>query len=1635
MFNPINNVLSPELERARGIFTIVDVEHKGAVNFSEFVELIELLQIRLPPGRAVQLTFRRLVAASNLAAPTTSSSMNTSTSALHQSHKPPHHLPPTTATATSDAVPVSTALPFVSLEVFIKWYEAELNGGGAGGDDVLTRPHTVENTATATTPAARTGSTDEHADSLLQLVSNAAGSGAMNAQNSNVSPTTANNTNNTHAAEQPGKSAAAPKLREHQTSIVFTDSPKNATLTKDNSSASMRSSTSVTKLVQLQLPVTTGLGDVFDHAVKMDPTWASIRSRGIEEVVFEVLQYGYDHESADIKEVWEKVLVKYLREEEADLRLNIPDGVASTARGSGNLTKAERERSLQAFASALTLHHMSTGVDALWQVQAAVIFVDISGYSSVAHVLGDRGPHVFAGVVNTYLDVIVTKVREFGGDVVKFAGDALMAMWFSDRPVNNARAATSCAMGLLQDCGSYPVPDTELTFGLHVGIAAGTVISHVFAPRATSLNQTMPSHFHFLTGDPVPAVSVACDAAKRGEIVTTEEARTLCGDSFVRTDTTSKPGYFRVMEVPAPYRSQLPEKMQDLELSSQVMPPPILSRVEAGINPFYLAEMRDLVVLFISRASQTDEQIWFDEVFHVLSQESCSVVQIIDDDKGVHIVAAFNLYVMHDDSADKSIRVAGLLRAKHSGCFTGAAAGSVLCGVLGARDACQWDITGGACVRACRLMQHAQAHGYDVVFDESIFQEAKDRSRLVKQDSITVKGSSRPVDVYTMRHIEVADGSKRNRRMSGLGSMERAPGLFFTRLCPEVHKTLVDDIAKYIQFRQTLDKHGNRSAHRAKKPKDGFVSIGGDAVVESSNLSHAQLNSQLSFRGSGAVPSFRRRRSLTEQPQNEQYQNQHRGSVDTTRSDDMGLAEEDSPNSPHTSMAILVGAPGTGKHSICHNAIRGAGLVPVVHTASDDRTNVELDILNTLGQWFRTHHSEGLRTRAAKTVEALRLVQYHVAFKLGVEMLERALETGFRCAIIVRHGHFLDHHSIVFMRTIAERFTNHRDIFLMVTVSPQYHNPHPEEVFQARWGTVIANVEEATENEIRALTEFELGGVCHSSLHSVVLDRSARFVECAVEMIRYMTQHNLTVRFSGKISLTKRGLQELKETPWQVLSPTVKKKCIHEMDHLPPYLQTTTKIICAITEQPGISAFFYSVNRVCELMLGHELRVPDVELLQSLFILRMCEHKCTSHTGGGELDAAVFYIPAMRDVLQSTLVPQQRAQINRICAEAYAETHPMDHPMQFLVRARHSLFCCDYPSFLKDMQVGWALIDKLFPDVEATSTTRTNLHKLYVTWLMRHPDFSKDLLYKTLVICLEDGDRLARTMGHGGRVSNSQQSVAMVNAVRQHAWARDCLATLSLKLGPAREYMRTVLLLVATLNDSLDNARENSDLIDLEMVPVEVVRDLRVALEEYAAVLRSSLLSLDLHGKVVDAATSRVHRVLETMLNDHFLDQLSTAADRVAAMTNEDDQDLEKQKIMTMLDEVNRDLREYYETTLTQLVDFLAQRCFLDDMIVMISDSSELLPDFGVDEIISAMSKNNYAGSAITVTALYERLPLVYQKLCPQSQMLQRSLFDALRVMYEGLHLPLSSQGSVRDDFAVFLALFLAKCVEVHPPK
>src|SRR5690242_2032859 len=89
--------------------------------------------------------------------------------------------------------------------------------------------------------------------------------------------------------------------------------------------------------------------------------------------------------------------------------------------------------------------------------QAAVLFADISGFTALAERLAQRGPggtEELTRLLNSYFGRLIDLVNAHGGEIVKFAGDALLAWWsVADSPQGMGEEDLARVTGRAAQCG------------------------------------------------------------------------------------------------------------------------------------------------------------------------------------------------------------------------------------------------------------------------------------------------------------------------------------------------------------------------------------------------------------------------------------------------------------------------------------------------------------------------------------------------------------------------------------------------------------------------------------------------------------------------------------------------------------------------------------------------------------------------------------------------------------------------------------------------------------------------------------------------------------------------------------------------------------------------------------------------------------------------------------------------------------------------------------------------------------------------------------------------------------------------------------------------------------------------------
>lgn len=130
---------------------------------------------------------------------------------------------------------------------------------------------------------------------------------------------------------------------------------------------------------------------------------------------------------------------------------------------------------------------------------------------------------------------------------------------------------------------------------------------------------------------------------------------------------------------------------------------------------------------------------------------------MLDDDKGVHLVAAVNLAESIPECSLVGLEICRELITKQVGCVIGMASGSTFCGVVGSSNiSCRWDIAGPPPVRAARLMQYALlTEDCNVAIDQSVYDDPIAFTRMTLFDpAVNIKGTLSPIPIYTLSNCQ-----------------------------------------------------------------------------------------------------------------------------------------------------------------------------------------------------------------------------------------------------------------------------------------------------------------------------------------------------------------------------------------------------------------------------------------------------------------------------------------------------------------------------------------------------------------------------------------------------------------------------------------------------------------------------------------------------------------------------------------------------------------------------------------------------------------------------------------------------------------------------------------------------------------
>ncbi|XP_039288827.1 adenylate cyclase type 10-like [Nilaparvata lugens] len=154
-----------------------------------------------------------------------------------------------------------------------------------------------------------------------------------------------------------------------------------------------------------------------------------------------------------------------------------------------------------------------------------LMFGDVSGFTALCETykkMGQSGTYKLTVTLNSYIGAMVDVIYSFGGDIIKFSGDAFLAVWkvtINDYIYSVIHKAIQCAVSIQYSLGSYNT-DVNVLLRVKLAISCGNCMFSCIGENNCK--------YYVIYGQPVDDVKVAQDLCKSGDIILASSAWNHC---------------------------------------------------------------------------------------------------------------------------------------------------------------------------------------------------------------------------------------------------------------------------------------------------------------------------------------------------------------------------------------------------------------------------------------------------------------------------------------------------------------------------------------------------------------------------------------------------------------------------------------------------------------------------------------------------------------------------------------------------------------------------------------------------------------------------------------------------------------------------------------------------------------------------------------------------------------------------------------------------------------------------------------------------------------------------------------------------------------------------------------------------
>lgn len=445
------------------------------------------------------------------------------------------------------------------------------------------------------------------------------------------------------------------------------------------------------------------------------------------------------------------------------------------------------------------------------------LFADMSGFTSLTERLCSMGPDGLEDLsanLNKFVTQLVKTVSKSGGDVLKFAGDAVMALWPEIDPNDyqlRVQRAVQCAMDIQLRLDKFVFNVYEKDFEFRdieaPADSKGSKKDEFILRAKLGLGSGRLNIMHLGGhGDLIqrerleyvalgPALMEAIESennAKPGEVVVSSEIWKMVGDYFIMG---KKLPTNRIVVKEWRPESRVTWKTYDRSIRGgseterklwKYVPNAVMPYLLETNDEFWAPELRTVTTLFfnlgldipeLSNGKKTDKlaDVFYEIQGVVLSYEG-TINKFLVDDKGATLIAVFGLPPFSHENDPLRGVLSGLkvLYSLYKHDLQGAvgiSTGLAFCGIIGhaTGNRREYSVIGDSVNLAARLMQKAREKKCSILIDRTTKQRLQTTSLDFISGTISVKGKRDPVQCYQIS--SKSDHSYRSVQLARLGEL------------------------------------------------------------------------------------------------------------------------------------------------------------------------------------------------------------------------------------------------------------------------------------------------------------------------------------------------------------------------------------------------------------------------------------------------------------------------------------------------------------------------------------------------------------------------------------------------------------------------------------------------------------------------------------------------------------------------------------------------------------------------------------------------------------------------------------------------------------------------------------------------